>query len=368
VNALLKRLELLPVEARRFPLTPGKMDTYGMRFPRAMVRASYRGGLPPDTLLVGAFTPSGDFDYVRAGSGGEVALLESRQTRAYLLKSTLELRDTVLLPFADFRAAKVWWIGSDGTVRAEVMRDEDGAWRVKRPFPGPVDPQRFREYLLSLNHMHIEHFGPEGGWLPAAYGLAPPAVAVTVATADGDTIRAALGDRVPGDPDLCYASSSGRTHLLEVPMKYREVLLGSVDPLRERAPFGFGLDRVDSVRVECRDGSVTIAPADGAAVNRVGREALSKWVQLRAEAFEAADAGALSRGGFARAEGRLVWFGAGDTLATVDVGGVREGFRALRVSGGRAARPDEVLLLSTRGVEPLWAALCALARGEAGAP
>lgn len=368
VNALLKRLERLPVESRRFPLTPEKMDTYGMRHPRAMLRAAYRGGLPPDTLLVGAFTPSGDFDYVRAGSRMEVGLLEARQTRTYLLKSSLELRDTVLLPFPDFRAVNVRWIASGGAVRAEVSRDEDGAWRVRRPFPGPADPEKLREYLLSLNHMHIEHFGPQGGWEPAVYGLTPPAVAVVVVTADGDTIRAALGDRVPGDSDLCYASTSKRTHLLEVPMKYRDVLLGSVDSLRERAPFGFGLDRVDSVRVECAEGSVTIAPADGGPANRTAREALANWVGLRAERFEAADAIALGRWGLAPSEGRIVWFGAGDTLAVVEVGREEAGWRAIRVSGGRAARPDEVLLLPARAVEAQWPVLRARARGEVGAP
>ncbi len=368
VNALLKRLERLPVEARRFPLTREKLDTYGMRYPRAMLRAAYRGGLPPDTLLVGAFTPSGDFDYVRVGSGMEVALLESRQTRTYLLKSTLELRDTVLLPFPDFRAVNVRWIGSGGAVRAEVSRDSDGAWRVIRPFPGPADPQKLREYLLSLNHMHIEHFGPERGWQPAAYGLASPVTAVVVATSDGDTIGAALGNPVPGDSNLCYAYSSGRTHLLEVPMKYREVLLGSVDPLRERAPFGFGLDRVDSVHVEHAGDSVTIALADGAPATRGAREALGNWVRLRAERFEPADAGALDRWGLLRVEGRLVWFGAGDTLAIVDVGGEEAGWRAIRVSGGRAARPGEILLLSSAAIEPLWTTLRARARGEGGAP
>ena len=368
VNALLKRLERLPVESRRFPLTPQKMDTYGMRFPRAMLRVAYRGGLSPDTLLVGAFTPSGEFDYVRHGSGAEVALLESRQTRTYLLKSTLDLRDRVLLPFADFRAVNVRWMGPGGTVRAEAARDADGAWRVRRPFPGPVDPERFREYLLSLNHMHIDRFGPEREWLPAAYGLASSAVAVTVVTADGDTIRAALGDHVPGDSTLCYAFSSVRTQLLEVPMKYRNVLLGSVDPLRERAPFGFGLDRVDSVGVQYGSNSVTIVPTDAASANRGAREAITNWVRLRAERFEAADTSALGHRGLSRAEGHLVWFGAGDTLAVVDVGGEVEGWRALRVSGGRAARPGEILLLRPAAVEPLWAVLCAHARGEAGAP
>jgi hypothetical protein len=86
IEAMLKRLADLPVEERRFPLLPEKMDTYGMRAPRSLIRAAYRDGLAPDTLTVGAFTMNGGYDYVRAGRGDVVALLDARVAHSYFTR------------------------------------------------------------------------------------------------------------------------------------------------------------------------------------------------------------------------------------------------------------------------------------------
>ena len=367
VNALLTRLQNLPVDRRRFPLSPEKLDTYGMRHPRGMVRVAYRGGLSADTLFLGGFTPSGDFDYVRSGSAPEVGLMEARLTRTYFLKSTLELRETTLLPFQESRAVHVLLTGPHGEPRAELGLDPDGAWRVRRPYPGPADARSLREYLLSLNHMHIARFGPREGWPPAAAGLDAPAGGVTVVAAGGDTVRARFGDLVPGDSTLCYATSSVRPDLLEVPAKYLDVVLGTVDMVRAKAPFGFGLERVDSVRIELAGGRSVVLPLGPGGTRDEDRTLLAGWVVLRAEGFAHAGGGELRTWGLAPPEGRLVWYGGGETLAEVEVGREESNRRALRVSSGLAARPDELLLLRAGSVTPLWNALQDRARAG-GAP
>jgi hypothetical protein len=356
IEAILNRLRELEVKAV-YPMTREKLDSYGLRHPRGTIRAAYADGREPDTLILGGFTPDGAFDYVRAGSGSDVALVESRITRSYFLKATRELRETRLLPFRETQARRFELLGPEGAVRAAVEKDDAGRWRVTAPHPGPADAGESGEYLTSLNHMHIRDFVPGNTAAWAVAGLEHPALGVSVTTDDGSRYGAYLGGA--GPDGTVYARGPVDPQVFLVPDTYVAVLERSADTFRRTAAVTFGLNQVDSVRVSAggKDLVVDLGPPAGDEPPSATRDVLGNWLLLRAEGFEPAGDGRLERRGLSPPAGRLVWRGGPDTLAVVDVGVARDGRLPVRVVHGPEKRPEEILLFSSDRAVPLWSYL-----------
>lgn len=359
VEALLKRLRDLRA-GRRFPLVPEKLDTYGFRYPQAMIRAAYADRHPPDTLWIGGFTMDAGRHYVRAGSSPEVALVESRTVKTYLLKDTVALRYTQLIPFHEARAEALVIRDRGGTIVTRVEKRGDGWW-ITHPYPGPADDRRVLNYLASLSHMQVTEFLRETveDWTP--FGLVPPRVSVAVATSTGDTVLTYLGDRAG---DLAYARDPRREALLGVAANYPAVLLRGSDPLREPLLQPFGIRDVDSLRVETPGKPPVVWTSE--AWSGVDRESplgsvLEHWFGAKAEAFAPADPSRLGSLGFPA--GRLVWWGEGDTLMVVERGRAADGRIPVRSVSGRGSRPGEILFFSVEPAGVLWDFL---ARGDGG--
>jgi hypothetical protein len=365
VAAMLKRLYPLEV-LRTFPLPPEKMDTYGMRFPRGVIRAAYRDGRTPDTLVIGGFTPDADFGYVRPGSREVVGLLEDRVLDPYFLKETIELRDTRLIPFPESRAVAVRLLGPDEEVRVELRREENGGWTFLRPFPGPVDGEKMMEYLKSISHMHIREFVPDPEADVARYGLDPPRAAIRVLVAPGETVGFGVGADVPGT-DQIYAKSLSRPEIVEVSNKYLPILLSDGVRLRSANPIPFGLSVVDDVEIQGEGGrgSVPVPPQKGSAPGRT-RTILGRWVTLEARTVKEATPAALREWGLRPPAGELIWTSGPDTLARLEVGERGGELRALYVGSGQWARPHEIFLVPEAVIDPLWSASLTLVEDREG--
>ena len=354
IRSMTKHLSALEVQGI-YPFTPEKIDTYGFRFPRAMIRASYREGLDPDTLFIGGFTPNAAFDYIRNGNGADVALLASRISRGNFLKRTSELRDTKLMPFHEADASEITLRGPGGTVQVVVRRDPTEGWEVVVPYPGPADQKKTREYLRSVNHMHIQEFAPDDETPLAVYGLHQPVAGIRITTTRGADFGFDLGGSAGVGQQ--YAVSLRRPEVFIVSTKYLPVLEWPDHAFRQTTPFGFGLSSVEAIGVANGSGEVTFSLSEDAAGTPAPdgmREALGNWIGLLAKAFDQATPAALKQSGLAPPQGTLVWLGGGDTLAVVDVGPVQNDRIPLRISSGTSARKSEILWVSEVMATPLW--------------
>jgi hypothetical protein len=354
VEAAVKRLHDLSV-ANVYPMTEQKLDSYGMRVPRGMLRAAYADGKRPDTLFVGGFTPNGAYDYVRPGSGPEVGLLDSRITRSYFLKETRELREIRLLPFPETRVRRFELLGPGDAVRAALEKDGAGRWRVTEPFPGPADAKETGEYLTSLNHMHIRDFVPGGRARWREAGLDDPAVGVRVFLEDGSRLGACLG--APGPSGGVYARGLADPQVFLVSDRYPPVLERTADAFRTSSAVSFGLTQADSVRVSAAGTNWLVDLRRRGGDAAATRDVLGNWLLLRVDAFAPARPAALRERRLAPPAGRMVWWGSGDTLAVVDVGAAGEEHLPVRVVGGAEARTGEILLFPLDRAGPLWSYL-----------
>jgi len=367
VDSMLKRMTPLEV-LRTFPLTSNKMDTYGVRLPRGWIRAAYRGGTPPDTLTIGGFTPDGHFGYVRPDSRDVVGLMDERELEPYFLKTTLELRDTRLIPFAESRAVAVRLLGPGGRVRVELEKREDGTWAFDLPYPGPVDGEKMREYLKSISHMHIRDFLPEGEEGRVQAGLDTPRAGIRVLVAPGETRGFDVGNEVPGSDEV-YARTLSRPEIVRVSDRYLALLRSDATNLRSMHPIPFGLAVVGEVTIRGGGRERTVPVGPGAA-DRQAMGVLGRWVTLEAKTVDRATPQALRAGGLSPPAGELVWTSGPDTLARLEVGRGMGDLRSLYVEGGDWARPDEILRVPEIVVAPLWDATLALTdtTGGGGSP
>ena len=355
VNAMVHQLTELAVE-RRFPLTPQKMDSYGMRFPQGVLRAAYDDGRTPDTLVIGGFTFDDVYTYVRNGSRPDVGLVATRTVRAFLLKRTEEIRDTQLLPFLENRVVRLATVGQGADTILVVERQPDRSWRLSHPYPGPGDGKKIGEYLESLSHMHVDAFLREGEGPLDPYGLGRPKAGVRVLLDDGRTLGMDLGDPVPGR-DLLYAHTLARPHVFGVSQKYLPVLEWNPDRLRRPAVVDFGLRDVTKVTVGESGRFKSLSLADS--LPRPVVDVLGNWLLLEARRFEPASPVGLREGfGDMGASMRTLTWSHGDTLlAEVRLGRPSDRDTPLFVPLGKSARPAEILYAPRDMVEPLFRAL-----------
>jgi len=353
VNAMVRQLAHLEVD-QRFPLTPQKMDTYGMRFPQGVIRAAYRDGRAADTLVIGSFTFDDKYEYVRNGSGAEVGLLPARTTRGFLLKGTTELRDNELLPFLESRVTTFSTLGETGDSLVTLVRQKPGGWRILRPYPGPALEAKVREYLESLSHMHVGMFVREGEGPVDEYGLVRPQAGVRVRLEDGSRLGFDLGAAVP-HTDLQYARTLARPHVFGVSDKYLPVLEWSADRFRRTAVLDFGLKDATAVTIEDAGRTWTFTISDSS--SREVKDLLGNWILIQAHRFEPATPGQLRNAGFDRSSRAMVWRKGSTLLARVELGRETGEDVALYVPEGHVARPTEILYSHRDSVLPLFNAL-----------
>ena len=352
VNAILRQLSDLKVD-RRFPLTPQKMDTYGMRFPQGAIRAAYRDGRAADTLTIGTVTFDERYTYVRNGSQAEVGLLPTRTARGFLLKGTTELRDTELLPFLEHHVTSFSTLDAQGDSLVTLERQQR-SWRVVRPYAGPAEEAKVREYLESLSHMHVGVFVGEGEGLLDAYGFVRPRAGVRVRLEDGRLLGLDLGNAIP-NTDLVYAHTLARPQVFGVSDKYLPVLQWSADRLRRTAVMDFGMKDATTVILEDGGRSFTFLLSDS--LSREVKDLLGNWILLQAERFEPATGENLRQAGFDETRRALAWKRGETLLGRVKLGVDAAGETPLFVDEGEAARPTEILFAKHDNVVPIFNAL-----------
>jgi uncharacterized protein DUF4340 len=353
VNAIVHQLTDLKVD-RRFALTPEKMDTYGMRFPQGVIRAAYRDGGAGDTLVIGAFTFDDAYQYIRNGSRDEVGLLPARTARGFLLKGTNELRDTELLPFLENRVARFSTLDASGDTLITLERQKPGGWRILRPYPGPAQDAKVREYLESLSHMHVDTFVNEGEGALEAFGLVRPRAGARVRLEDGSVLGLDLGGSIP-NTDLTYAHTLARPHVFGVSDKYLPVLLWSADRLRRTSVLPFGMK--DATAVSLEDGGRTWTFAIGDSLSREVKDLLGNWILIEAHRFAPATSALLKVNGLDRSSRALSWRKGETLLARIELGREAGGDVPLYVSKGEVARPAEILFVPRDSVLPIFTAL-----------
>ena len=171
------------------------LKNFGLDQPPLVV--SFKVGDKSYTLDVGKKSPGGQGYYAKRDNDPQVLLIDP-STRESLDRSLSDLRNRALFNFS-FDKVKTLKVKT-GTTQV-AFEKKDGAWALVGREPFKVYPERLERLLRFISLARIKEFVPEPVKDPKTYGLAPPAVEITVVTDKGEQ-SLSLGARKDNE---CYA-------------------------------------------------------------------------------------------------------------------------------------------------------------------
>jgi hypothetical protein len=245
-------------------------------------------------------------------------------------------------------------LDASGDTALALTRTPETGWHIRKPYPGPAQEAKVREYLESLSHMHVGTFVSEGAVPLDTYGLVRPRAGVRVRLEDGSLLGLDLGTDV-ANTDQVYARTLARPHVFGVSNKYLPVLEWSADRLRRTALLGFGMKDATTVLLE--DDGETWSFAIGDSMSREVKDLLGNWILIVADRFEPATRPHIIEAGLDHSSRAMEWRKGETLLARIELGQEGPQDVPVYVSKGEAARPYEILFARRDSVLPIFTAL-----------
>jgi hypothetical protein len=191
---------------------PSDLSTYGLAPSRLRVSITPGEGADPIVLLVGSDFTEGESTrlYAKRGDAPNVVALGEWSMRS-LDKDVSAFRDKTILAFDVDRVSR-FSIERRGEVPLSFVRS-DGRWSLEGDAAAALDQTTVARYLTDLRDLKGASIVQEPIIEPLGFGLAAPAVRVTLAAEDGTsigTIAATKGD------DAHYAMRVGSDVVFEL--------------------------------------------------------------------------------------------------------------------------------------------------------
>jgi hypothetical protein len=301
---------------------------YGLARPAARVALGTGEKTPSHLLLLGRTDRARGGVYARRGDAGPVLLLEERVARA-VPDRLLDLRDKTLLLFSREGVEAV----SLASPKGEVALERTAAkWEIVRPERLPADPKEVDRLLSDLAFARAQEFLTDPGADLRRFGLASPALTVTLQEKGREPVRLLLARPEQG---RAVAAVEPERSVVRVEARlFTDLSRGAFD-LRDRRLLPFETGEVGSLKLTA-DGAPLLleqqqgrwrlrSPGAGDANALRVLEMLDALRDLKWTAVAAERAEDLAAYGLAPpAREVTLWKGSGDFLGTVRFG-TREG-------------------------------------------
>ena len=321
---------------RRFPYDERQSDVLGLRRPRVILRGAYRDE-KPDSLCLGGLNPGSTMIYLRAGSKGDIGTMRVGDA-AVLLNTREELRDRNGFPIVPSRVNELRVrIGS--ATHVVYKKDPEGRWVVDAPYPGPADPKAMDGLLDVLSKVRIEQFLGPRQKQTETIGYAEAEVIQGVQ----DTLWFRIKQPDEADRALVLAESSERRVSFKIPGSFLRVLKrpSSLYRLKRLSRSGYGdVDSLETPAAVWHQSEWISESSRGTSLRR----AIENWFTLEAE--EVIHGTPEIRAKWRIGGGEYRWWAQGKLLSVIQFGPELNGRRAVYISSGLEARPQELLIFS----------------------
>lgn len=241
---------------------PQELSLYGLDSPGATVKVKLKDGQEVPTLFVGKTTPVGFKTYVRKGDEKKI-FLTSSSFHYGMDKKAKDLRNKKIIDFTDEEVKKIGIANTD----KEIVLARDGAdWKLEKPEAYKADATEVYNFLSSLRSVQAQDFIDDAAVDPAVYGLAPPALTVSLSLGEDQAKKTVL---VGGEKS---EAGGGKKRYLKREEKETVYIVGdwvlkdlnkSVSDLRDKTIFAFDPEKVTKIEVKRKDGE-TFTLAKGA--------------------------------------------------------------------------------------------------------
>ncbi len=177
-NALLAALSQMRLN--RDLGTEKDLKPFGLDQPPLVV--SFKVGNKSYTLDIGQKSPGGQGYYAKRDQDPQVLIIDS-STKESLDRPLADLRNRALF---NFSFDKVSALRVKTGTNQVAFEKKDGAWTFVGTQPFKIYPERLERLLRFISLARVKEFVPEPIKDPKTYGLAPPAVEITVVTDKGE--------------------------------------------------------------------------------------------------------------------------------------------------------------------------------------
>lgn len=145
---------------------------YGFANPRATIKLATSAAVEPQTLTIGAATPSGRNNYVRVGGQSSVTVVTSEQVERIAIGS-LGLRSRAIFSFApgDLRTISL----DRGDVKYQ-LKHESGPWQIVEPAGAVFDVDGVASLTNDLARLRAKQVVAKDADVP--YGFDKPAITI----------------------------------------------------------------------------------------------------------------------------------------------------------------------------------------------
>jgi len=233
---------------------PKDLAPFGLDRPNPSVTLTAKSGAVP-AIHVGTQTKIGQKTYVRLGDEPKL-LLSPSNLKVGLDKQVKDLRDKTMLAFGE--GVTRLEIASAGGPPVVLTRTGEESWSVG-PGDYPADETEVRSYLATLRGTRALEFADDAPTDLAKYGLAEPALRITVTAGAGDAAKSStlsLGGETPaGQTKQLYAMTTDRPGVATVGDFTQKNLDKSVTTFRDKTVFRFDPEQVARVELERREGA-----------------------------------------------------------------------------------------------------------------
>ena len=216
---------------------PADREQFGLGAKARTLQASTGQGTPVQLSLGGA-TPTGGGKYLALASDPNAIYVVDTAAAASLAPTLQQLRDKRLLRAATGGASELV-IKKDGALLVRATRGE-GPWQLAEPESAPADGDKIARTLEELGLARASDWSP-ADVKPEAYGLAKPALEITVVTPAGkEQLALASADgktwvQREGDPVLLQVNPAVLTGVPTAFFDYRAKRVQTLDTAKVHA-------------------------------------------------------------------------------------------------------------------------------------
>jgi hypothetical protein len=162
-------------------------------------------------------------------------------------RTVSDLRDHTLMSFNADDVSKLV-IRQGGSAPVELHK-EQGKWEIVKPAKYQADSDRVHTMLASLANARIDDFTTDNPSNVAQYGLANPALEVSVYTGPGQSQQSLLFGKKAGSKDDYYVRRGEKPNVYTVHNYVYNDADKSLNDLRDRTVLAFDPAKVEQVKV-----------------------------------------------------------------------------------------------------------------------
>jgi hypothetical protein len=254
MRSICSRFESLKSERtiRRDEVDEEKLEEFGLKEPRltALLHAKGRDL----ELRLGEDTPLGNSIYGQVSGKGDIYVL-AKGIYSVLAENADDLRDKEVVHFEVDELSKVEFERKGGIIE---LTQENGTWRMQRPFEGLADPGKMSGILRKMKNLRVRKFVEDKPKALAKFKLDKPLYEVTLwDKRDGSSKKVLFGKEA--EQDTVYAMRSGQDTVYTVSNGMLKDLNLNPEDLLDTQLTHLSQGNIKNVRVERGDKKLVLA-------------------------------------------------------------------------------------------------------------